>query len=67
MPDWTTNMVELKKRNTLSDKDHIEMIHRYGTWAANLAISQANPDSDTRKQILDRAQRLRKKIDTSFK
>jgi len=56
------NLKRLEKRGVLAQVDYVKMVQQCGKWATHLAISQADPLSATRGQILERAQRLQNRI-----
>jgi len=66
MPNWGENYGLLEKMGIITIDDYTKMKQESGTWATHLAIAQANPNSTTRKQIFDKAQRLRKSVDPFF-
>lgn len=63
---WKINYRQLQQRGILTTNDYDEMMQKSGSWATHLALAQANPNSATRVQIIERAKHLRKRVDPFF-
>ncbi len=60
---WKINYRLLQQKGILIANDYEEMMKTIGSWATHLALAQADPNSITRTQLIERAKQLRLSVD----